>query len=64
MTCLTERAGKVVERTHLLESIWGYDEPLGSNVVDAVIYTLRKKLGGRAEELDTVRGVGYRLARS
>lgn len=64
MTWLSERAGNVVERTELLESIWGYDEPLGSNVVDAVIYTLRKKLGGRAGEVETVRGVGYRLARS
>jgi len=64
MTCLNEQAGNVVGRPDLLESIWGYDEPLGSNVVDAVIYTLRKKLGGRAGELETVRGVGYRLARS
>lgn len=64
MTCLSEHVGNVVGRTDLLESIWGYDEPLGSNVVDAVIYTLRKKLGGRAQELETVRGVGYRLARS
>jgi hypothetical protein len=64
MTCLNEHPGKVVERSDLLESVWGYDEPLGSNVVDAVIYTLRKKLGGRAGELETVRGVGYRLARS
>jgi hypothetical protein len=62
MVYLSEHAGNPVARTELLEAIWGYDEPLGSNVVDAVVYTLRKKLGGRADELETVRGVGYRLA--
>ena len=64
MVYLNERAGEAVARVELLEAIWGYDEPLGSNVVDAVVYTLRKKLGARAVELETVRGVGYRLADS
>lgn len=62
MAYLSEHAGDTVARTELLEAIWGFEEPLGSNVVDAVVYTLRKKLGSRAAELETVRGVGYRLA--
>lgn len=53
--------GKAVSRVGLLEHVWGYEYRGGSNVVEAVVRTLRKKLGGRAEVIETVRGVGYRL---
>lgn len=33
----------------------------GSNLVDAVIRSLRKKLGRRAARIETLSGVGYRL---
>lgn len=62
MAHLSERPGEPVGRLELLASIWGYDDPVGSNVVDAVVYTLRKKLGSEAWLLETVRGIGYRLA--
>ena len=32
-----------------------------SNVVEAVVSGMRRKLGVRADVLETVRGVGYRL---
>jgi DNA-binding response OmpR family regulator len=41
--------------------VWGYDWTGGSNVVEVVISSLRRKLGDRAAALETVRGVGYRL---
>jgi hypothetical protein len=41
--------------------VWGYEWTGGSNVVEVVISSLRKKLGDRAAALETVRGVGYRL---
>jgi two-component system alkaline phosphatase synthesis response regulator PhoP len=33
----------------------------GSNVVDVVVRSLRKKLGPIAHRVETARGVGYRL---
>jgi DNA-binding response OmpR family regulator len=60
---LRERTGDTVSRLELLGAIWGYEDELGSNVVDAVIHTLRRKLGSHADMIQTVRGVGYRLSR-
>jgi hypothetical protein len=60
---LRERTGDTVSRLELLGAVWGYDDELGSNVVDAVIHALRKKLGSHADMIQTVRGVGYRLSR-
>jgi DNA-binding response OmpR family regulator len=62
MYYLRERIGSSVPRMELLAAIWGYEEKLGSNVVDAVVHNLRKKLGTKAERIQTVRGVGYRLS--
>jgi hypothetical protein len=60
MSALHERAGRPVSRAELLERVWGYDTPATSNVVDAVVLAIRKKLGDRAAAIETVRGVGYR----
>ncbi len=49
-----------VERGALLRDVWG-STYVGSNVVEAVIRSLRKKLGKRAPVIETVRGLGYRL---
>ena len=62
MRLLRERAGHTVLRTDLLAAVWGFDDDLGSNVVDAVIHRLRDKLAGNADLIQTVRGVGYRLS--
>jgi hypothetical protein len=62
MHFLRERIGQTVPRTELLAAVWGFDDDLGSNVVDAVIYRLREKLGDNADLIQTVRGVGYRLS--
>jgi hypothetical protein len=59
---LLERAGQVVTRDTLLQEVW--QQPYGgSNVVDAVVGQIRKKLGPYAPSLETVRGHGYRVAR-
>ena len=41
--------------------VWHTDFTGGSNVVDAVMRSLRRKLGHEAVVLETVRGSGYRL---
>ena len=58
---LRSREGQPVERAVLLRDVWGYDWDGGSNVVDVVVSALRRKLGDRADTLETVRGVGYRF---
>lgn len=53
-------AGQVLSREQLLSRVWGYDFDPGSNVVDVYVGYLRQKLG--AGHIETVRGMGYRLA--
>jgi len=57
---LRERKDRVVSRDELLHDVWGQSFG-GSNVVDAVVKSLRKKLGARAEIIETVTGHGYRF---
>jgi len=45
----------------LLAGVWGTEYTGGSNVVDAVVLSLRHKLGPAALVVETVRGTGYRL---
>jgi DNA-binding response OmpR family regulator len=61
---LCERPGKVVERSALLRDVWGYDYAGGSNVIEVVITSTRRKLGSRAGAIETVRGLGYRFVAS
>lgn len=63
LSYLEARAGRAVSRAALLRDVWGYEHPGSSNVVDVVIRALRKKLGGRATQIETVSGVGYRFRR-
>ncbi|RSM34511.1 DNA-binding response regulator [Amycolatopsis balhimycina DSM 5908] len=51
------RAGQVVSRTDLIEHCWDEQADPMSNVVDAVIAQLRRKLGPTV--ISTVRGAGY-----
>ena len=60
---LIDRAPAVVRREDLIERIWRRAH-VGSNVVDTVVRTLRKKLGPRRNCIQTVAKAGYRYARS
>lgn len=54
---------QVLERSQILDHVWGYDYGTESNVVDVYVGYLRRKLGldtGRPF-IETVRGCGYRL---
>jgi hypothetical protein len=50
-----------VSRADLLREVWGTSYDGGSNTVDVVIRSLRRKMGDTADRIETVRGVGYRL---
>jgi hypothetical protein len=58
MSYLSQRPGSVVTRDELLREVW--KQPFGgSNVVDVVVRGLRRKLGGNAWVIGTVKGHGY-----
>ena len=58
---LMENEGIVLSRDKLLGHVWGYDFDGETRTVDVHIRTLRQKLGGCGELIETVRGVGYRI---
>jgi len=61
---LMREDGKVVTRTMLLERVWNYHFDPQTNIVDTHISRIRSKLneGGKSDLIETIRGVGYRLA--
>ena len=63
MEYLQRHPGEAVPRIALLENVWEQSYDGGSNVVDVVIRSLRKKLADIASVIETVQGVGYRLRR-
>ena len=62
MSYLCQRQGAVVSRADLLRDVWGYNDAGGSNVIEANVRSLRRKLGDRAPSIETIRGLGYRYA--
>ncbi len=60
---LIRHCGQVLSRDRILEHVWDFAYVAGSNVVDQYVGYLRRKLDrpfGR-EDIETVRGAGYRL---
>lgn len=58
---LLKNKGKVFSRDELLSEIWGEDFLGESRTVDVHIGTLRSKLGKYSDNLQTVRGFGYKM---
>ncbi len=61
LTKLMESAGRVLERDHLLNCVWGYERSVDTRTVDTHIRRLRAKLGSSSDMIEAVRGFGYRL---
>ena len=60
---LMYRAGKVVPRRALIESVWGFHREIEENTLDAFVRLLRQKIDreGMPKLIVTVRGVGYMI---
>jgi heavy metal response regulator len=60
---LMRHPGQILSRVTIEERVWGYDSEAGSNVVDAYIRLLRRKVdaGHPKRLIQTIRGVGYVL---
>ena len=60
------RPRRVLDRSFILEEVWGYDFPTTANSLEVYVGYLRRKTEAEAEPrlLHTVRGVGYVLKES
>lgn len=59
---LAQRPGFVRTRDQIVTAVRGEGTVLSSRAVDVHVAALRQKLGDRGELIETVRGVGYRVA--
>ena len=62
LALLIKNRGNVLTREQLLESIWEVSTDIESRTVDVHIRTLRAKLGEYEKNIETIRGVGYKLS--
>jgi len=58
---LIEEPTRVLTKPELEEKLYGWGEEVGSNAIEVHVSSLRRKIG--AEQIMTIRGVGYRLKR-
>jgi two-component system OmpR family response regulator len=58
---LARRAGRVVSKEQILESLTGWDEDVGPNAIEVYIHRLRRKLEPCGLAIRTIRGLGYLL---
>lgn len=59
---LLRHPGQALSRDQLLDQAWPFSVAVTPNAVDAYVHYLRAKLGDAGRWIETVRGVGYRLA--
>jgi DNA-binding response OmpR family regulator len=62
LECLLRHPGQTLSRDQLLDQAWPFSVAVTPNAVDAYVHYLRDKLGSAGKLIETVRGVGYRLA--
>lgn len=53
----------VISRNTLLEEVWGANFYGETRTVDAHIKTLRQKLGQSGNQIETIRGIGYKMSK-
>lgn len=58
---LASKPGWVYTRQQIIDSVRGYDFLVTPRAIDVQIFGLRKKLGEAGSNIETVRGIGYRL---
>lgn len=59
---LSRKPDRVCTRAMIEEHVWGYNSENDSNVIEASIYNLRRKLGPKNKKLiQTVQNIGYRF---
>jgi DNA-binding response OmpR family regulator len=51
----------VLDRSYLMENIWGYDYYGNTRTIDKHVENLRKKLGRYGKCIDTIESIGYKF---
>jgi DNA-binding response OmpR family regulator len=62
---LASNAGKVLSRERILMSVWGYEHPIETRVIDVHVRNLRRKIEpdpAQPRYILAVPGIGYRFA--
>ncbi|WP_437717533.1 response regulator transcription factor [Sorangium sp. So ce448] len=65
LACMLAAPGRVFTRAQLIDRVWGDGFAITDRTIDSHVKGLRKKVveaGGDADLIETVRGVGYRVA--
>jgi len=58
---LASNPGKVFHRDKILSDIWGTEIFVVERTIDVHVRKIREKLGGHADLIETIKGVGYRF---
>ena len=60
---LIRAAGRIVVRDALEERLYGFDDEVSGNALEATVSRLRRKLAAARStvQVETTRGIGYRL---
>lgn len=61
LATLAQNPGSVFSREKLLEVVWGFDYYGETRTVDVHVNHLREKLAGSDVNIETLRGIGYKL---
>jgi len=61
LAMLARRPGWTFSRQQIIDAVRGHDYMVTSRVIDVQVFNLRKKMGAAGENIETVRGIGYRL---
>ncbi len=61
LTTMLESQGRVLTRDQLIENIQGEGINVTGRTIDTHVFGLRKKLGAWSDNIETIRGVGYRV---
>jgi len=64
LVAFVENPGIALTRDQLLGSVWGYDFAGETRTVDVHVQHLRAKLNNAKVQIETLRGVGYKLIES
>jgi DNA-binding response OmpR family regulator len=62
LKALMERAGNVLSKEQLEQTLYGWGEEISSNSIEVHIHNLRKKIG--KSFISTIRGIGYSVKKS
>ena len=61
---LLSRAGRIISKEQFVEHLCGFDDDVTGNAIEVYVHRLRRKLDPVGIPIETVRGLGYFLAKA